>query len=248
MIYSKENGPGRLSKLNEEMRIRATYAKREMENKSELYSWRHLNAIYMDYRVRAAWALSFRYAEIQDLTGRDFLDVGCGRGGWLKMLLEWGGEPSRLHGIDLLEDRVARARAISPAGMDLQVGKASSLPYQDHSMHLCAASTLFSSMLDASARLAVAAEMVRVLAPGGWIMVFDYAVSHPRNPDTIGIGQREIIRCFPGLRLERSFKLLFAPPLLRLFPTKLFGLAQLMEDLLPFLCTHRLYLFQKGHE
>ncbi|MEA1867009.1 MAG: hypothetical protein U9N19_02755 [Thermodesulfobacteriota bacterium] len=52
------------------------------------------------------------------------------------------------------------------------------------------------------ARKALAEEMVSVLKSGGMIFIYDYRISDPRNPDTVGIRKSEIKRLFPGLSIK----------------------------------------------
>jgi len=229
----------------EEQRIRQAYAHRDACGKDQLYSWHCQDAIYIAYRQEAAWTQAFTRAGLPSLSNLEILDVGCGSGGWLRMLLEWGAAPARLHGLDLLEERITEARSLSPPDLDLIVGNAWPLPFPDNSMDLCAASTVFSSILDKAARRALAQEMTRVVKRGGWIMIFDFAISHPKNPDTLGIRKKEISGLFPDLELSHTVKLIFPPPLLRLLPPRLFFLALFLESLLPLICTHRLYQLRR---
>jgi ubiquinone/menaquinone biosynthesis C-methylase UbiE len=229
----------------EELRIRQAYARREATGKPRLYSWDRQDSAYMAYRQKVAWIRAFKEAGFKDLARLEILDVGCGAGGWLRQMLEWGADPGRLHGLDLLEDRIARAKALCPAGIDFKIGNACELDYPEHYFDFCAATTVFSSILDSTARRALAQEMARVVRPGGWVAILDFAVSDPRNPDTVGIGNREIRRLFPDLTLARTFKLICPPPLLRALPTGWLGLANVLEVLFPLICTHRLYLLHK---
>jgi ubiquinone/menaquinone biosynthesis C-methylase UbiE len=229
----------------EELRILQAYSRRDGSGKARLYAWDRLDAAYMAYRIRVAWVRVFKEAGFRDLTALEVLDVGCGSGGWLRMLLEWGATPSQLHGLDLLEERIAKARALSPAGMDFKIGNACELDYPNQYFDLCTASTVFSSILNGAARLALAREMARVVRPGGWVAIFDFAISDPRNPDTVGLGKQEIRRLFPDLTLKRTIKLILPPPLLRLLPSGWLCLAHVLEALFPLICTHRLYLLHK---
>ena len=184
-------------------------------------------------------------AGFKELVDLEILDVGCGSAGWLRMLMEWGAAPSRLHGVDLLKDRISKAKSLSPTDMDLRAGSAWPLVFSDSSMDLCAASTVFSSILDEEGRKSLAHEMIRVVRPKGWVTIFDYAVSDPRNPDTIGINRREIQTLFPKLSIRKTYCLLLAPPILRKIPRNLLWLAHALEIFIPFLCTHRLYMLCK---
>jgi len=236
-----------MGQINQEARrVRQVYAKRDASGKAALYNWQRQDVIYMVYRDRSVLAQAFHKLGLTDLSQLRILDVGCGSGGWLRLLLEWGASPDRLHGVDLLPDRIARAQDLSPVGMDWRVGNALGLDFADASMDLCAAATVFSSILEPSARQALAQEMARVVRPGGYIMISDYVVSSPSNPDTVGIPQKEVRRLFPALLLRHSFKLIFPPPLLRLLPQGLLWLAHLCEVMLPFICTHRLFVLQKS--
>jgi ubiquinone/menaquinone biosynthesis C-methylase UbiE len=229
----------------EEERIRATYALRDASCKMLFYAWHRNEFTYSSYRQSFAWARALSRAGFGDLSDIEVLDVGCGNGCWLRMLLEWGAIPSRLHGVDLLKDRIKRARKLSPPDIDFRVNNGWPLPFIDSSMDLCTASTVFSSILDEGARQTLAQEMSRVRKPKGWIMIFDYVISEPRNPDTIGIDRHEIQKLFYQLDLIKIYKLILAPPLLRRFPRNLLWLAHALETFFPFLCTHRLYVLKK---
>jgi ubiquinone/menaquinone biosynthesis C-methylase UbiE len=227
----------------EERRIKEAYKRRQP--KLLLYTWRNFDNIYAAFRKGVIWADALQRARIGEISSLAVLDVGCGTGGWLRTLIEWGASPSRLHGVDLLAPRIEKAIYMSPNGIDFRVSNGWPLPYENWSMDICAASTVFSSILDRKARAALAQEMARVTKAGGSILIFDYTVSHPRNPDTIGIGGREIKRLFHDLKLLKTYRLILAPPLLRRFPRSLLWLAYALEVFLPFLCTHRLYVLQK---
>ena len=226
----------------EEQRIRDAYARRDEAGAAARYRWNRPGVLYDAWRKRACWARALADAGLADLPGIDALDVGCGAGPWLRMLLEWGADPARLHGIDLLAGRIAQARATLPPQVNLHAGSAWPLPFDDASFGLAAASTVFSSILDAGARMELARQMQRVVRPGGWIMIYDFAVSGPRNPDTIGIGRSEIGRLFGGCELRRTYRLTLAPPLRRMLSPHLLWLAHAVEALLPFLRTHRLWV------
>ena len=54
----------------------------------------------------------------------DVLEIGCGDGENLSLLLNWGAEADRLHGIDQLPERIARAKALWPT-IDFRVADGS---------------------------------------------------------------------------------------------------------------------------
>lgn len=226
----------------EEARIRAAYAHRDKSGKRGLYSWWRPDVLLSDYWIQAVIARCLRRAGWNDLSRVRALDVGCGSGAWLRQLLAWGAQAGNLHGIDLLEDRIAAARRLAP-DVDFRQADGWRLPYADASMDLVSAHTVFSSILNEHARAGVAAEMTRVLEPHGYILIFDFRISHPRNPDTIGIRRREIRRLFPGFG-QYAQSLILAPPIARRLTPVAPWLAVAMEALCPPLRTHNVFLLQ----
>jgi SAM-dependent methyltransferase len=170
------------------------------------------------------------------------LDVGCGMGGWLLEFMLWGADQRLLSGIDLDSERVQRARARLPHA-ELYDGAASGLPWPDQSFDLVTQFTVFTSILDAGLKRAVAREMLRVLKPGGVVLWFDFHVNNPRNPHVRGVRRAEIRRLFPGceLILERA---LLAPPLARLLAPRAWWAAELLHAV-SWLRTHYIGLIRK---
>lgn len=145
------------------------------------------------------------------------VDAGCGRGELLGWLQARGVDPACLHGIDLLEDRIAAARRLHP-DFDLRCGDARRLPFEDSSIDLVVCSTLFSSVLEEEVATAIAAEIRRVLAPGGCVLWYDVRMPNPGNPNTLAMTRARIRRRFPDLRDELRSATLFPPLARRLGP------------------------------
>jgi len=229
----------------EEARIRSIYACRDRRGKGALYAWSNADVLLNRYRFQSAAAAcllraGWNWSNISNLRA---LDVGCGSGGWLRQLQAWGACTQQLHGIDLLPDRIALARELSP-GIDYCVGSGWELPFDNTTMDLVSAHTVLSSILNADARQRLTAEMVRVLAVQGCILIFDFRIGNPRNRDTIGIRRREIRRLFPGFRLySRSLQL--APPIARRIAPVSPVLTLVLEALCPLLRTHVMYLLRR---
>ncbi|MFM9615032.1 class I SAM-dependent methyltransferase [Streptomyces sp. V2] len=91
---------------------------------------------------------------------RRVLDLGCGDGVLLELLRD-GSPGRRLAGIDLSPEAVRLARA---RGFDVEVGRAQELPYADGEFDAVVSHMAFMLMADVET---VAAEVARVLAPGG---------------------------------------------------------------------------------
>ena len=147
------------------------------------------------------------------LGGRRVLDVGCGSGGILASYLALGAKPEHLVGVDLLPDRLAAARGAHPA-LTFREANAEALPFDAASFDLVILFTVLTSILDRTMAANVAAEVRRVLTPGGAVVWYDFRVDNPRNPHVRGVGRRRIAELFPGFRLRlRSTSVL--PPLAR---------------------------------
>ena len=141
-----------------------------------------------------------------------------------------GRGPSALAGIDLLPERVEAARRRLTPGADIRDGDASALPWDAGVFDIVLQSTVFSSILDAGMRTAVAAEMARVLAPGGVILWSDFFADNPRNRAVRGMRRREIARLFPGFHAELR-RISLAAPLARAIAPRSLLAASLLEHL-----------------
>ena len=162
------------------------------------------------------------------------LDVGCGGGFSLLRLLSYGLEPERLYGIDIEESRIARGHRRLPA-LNLTHGDASDMDFEPNSFDLAMESTMFVQVTDEIMAQGIADEMLRVVKPGGYIMLTDWrysfgrpgyrAVSRQRIAKLFGVGSRTSVVCrtrgalIPqiGRALSRYLSSLYFP-LCRLFP------------------------------
>jgi SAM-dependent methyltransferase len=146
-------------------------------------------------------------------SGRTLLDVGCGHGELLASLVRRGAPPDALHGVDLLEERVATVRAGVP-GADVRVADARALPAGDGSFDAVILSTVLSSIVDGALRAEVAREALRVLRPDGVLLCYDARMPNPANPSVRAIGRAELGRLFAGCAIA-SRSLTVLPPLAR---------------------------------
>jgi SAM-dependent methyltransferase len=122
-------------------------------------------------------------------------------------------------------------------------GSGGALPFGDAAFDLALQATMFSSILDVGARRAIAAEVARVVRPGGVLLWYDLRVNNPGNPDVRRVTREEIAALFPAWRitLERAT---LAPPLAR----TLAGRAEMTARFLaavPWLRTHYLGVLRK---
>lgn len=223
----------------EERRVRDVYARRREGGR---YSWLDPAYLLAMQQIERGLLGALR-RHLGDGAGEALgalrvLEVGCGRGAWLQRLIGWGVDPHRLSGIDLLEDRIATALRVCAPGTDARVATATALPYASATFDVVLQVTAFSSILDPGVRAAAAAEMRRVVRPGGAILWYDLRVDNPRNPDVRGIRRAELVRLFPGWRADLRAVTL-APPLARRVAAVAPGAARLLGGV-PWLCTHYL--------
>jgi SAM-dependent methyltransferase len=119
------------------------------------------------------WGLS----RIDFADGWTMLDIGCGGGATLRRLLKRS-DGSRVYGIDISEESVAKAKKVNEKVLDKQVfvqqGSAESLPYEDEKFDLVTAveTVYFWPNLPGCF-----AEVLRVLKSGGRFAIMIEVVS-----------------------------------------------------------------------
>lgn len=170
------------------------------------------------------------------------VDVGCGTGAFLRQLIDWGAPPANLTGTELQPERLELARRRSAQELNWHCGPLTALPAA--STDLVSAQTVISSVLDPELRQRLAADMWRILKPGGWCLVFDFRCNNPRNPHVRKVTRGELGNYWPGQR-RQYHTLLLAPPIGR----ALAGLPALCTEALaalaPPLHSHFLFMVQK---
>ena len=215
-------------------RIRREYAARSRRLPVGFYDWHRPENQFLHAGAARACAKLLVEAGAFPLDSARILDVGCGQGGWLLEFLQWGATAARLHGIDLLPERIAHARE-RLGRADLHCGDARDLPWPDASFDLVSQFTVFSSILDGEVRLQMAREMRRVLRPGGKLLWYDLRKSNPMRP-VRGLRRREVSGLFPGCGI-RFLNATLAPPLARVLARHSWGAGFTLESL-PFATTH----------
>lgn len=119
------------------------------------------------------------------------IDVGCGGGYDLSRWLAAGWPADRLAGVDVVPTRLDAARAACP-GVDLRLSSDGTIPHPDASFDVATAVTVFSSILDPTMRRTLFAEMRRVVRPGGVVVVYDFVVRKPTNPNVLAMDRRRL--------------------------------------------------------
>lgn len=200
-------------------RIEAAYAERDAVAAPSIYQFSSPG--YAFYMQALEWAVldALQRATVR-LEEARLLDIGCGSGYLLHRLLEFGVRAAT--GVDLMPARIEAARGRYPQ-LTFVCANAAKLPFPDGEFDLVTHFTCLSSVLDPALRAAIAAEMWRVLRPGGVVLSFDMrpaplpvramraagewrrrgeqAVGEATTP-TIPISVEELRRLFPDATLD----------------------------------------------
>lgn len=216
-------------------RARRVYAALE-ENPAYISLYEPLRPANLFTTQERIWILAdlLRRSGVSTLAGLDILDVGCGGGVELRRLTTIGASPDRLAGIDLMPYRVEAARRILPLAR-IETGSAHEMPFPDASFDIVSQFVVFSSVVDPQVRRAIAAEMLRVLRPGGLILWWDIRKVRPTR-DIVPISMSEIRAIFPGCSIKARPATLGWKAVHLVAPRS--RTAALVLQRLPFLCSH----------
>ena len=177
-----------------------------------------------------------------DLSSLRVIDIGCGHGRFLRQLIGWGANPAALAGTELQPERLEQARLHTAPGVRWHVGALDA--FADNSADLVSARNVFSAIPDEDLRRELAAEMWRVLRPGGWAMIFDVRYGNPRNRNVRKVSDVELLRFWPAEK--RHYRtLILAPPLARTLARLPRLVPDTLASLLPPLRSHFIYMAQK---
>jgi SAM-dependent methyltransferase len=197
----------KLSADAESTRVREVFDKRMEINRGPF----DLYALCAHQERQEALARFFRRIGLLSLKDVRILDIGCGSGGNLRRMIDFGAQPQNCFGIDLFRKSLLGGHAVNP-GIVLLEGTAEKLPFGDAQFDFVFQFTVLTSVLDAKSRRAIVNEVSRTLRKGGYFVWYDFAYSNPKNANVRGIGRREIAKLLSGYRLEFK-KITLAPPI-----------------------------------
>jgi SAM-dependent methyltransferase len=180
---------------------------------------------------------------LADLAALRVVEVGCGSGGNLLELLRMGCQAHHLVGIELLPERLAQARGVLPQAVQLLGGDALQAPIAPASQDIVYLSTVLSSLLNPAYQQRLAEALWGWVKPGGAVLVYDFTVNNPRNPDVRGVPLARLQALFPNALLHHR-RVTLAPPLARAVVRLHPGLYELCNAL-PLLRTHVLAWLHK---
>jgi len=231
-----------MSRLETEA-VRQRYERRKAIEESNLYS--PLNAEMWQSAQERQRALLRLFAKLglASFENTKLVEVGCGTGGNLLEFLRLGFQPDNLIGIELLEDRVAKANKVLPVGM-VQAGDAACADIPLASQDVVFQSMVFTSLLDDVFQQELANEMWSWLKPGGGVLWYDFTYNNPNNPDVRGMPVRRVHELFPhGRFIVRRVTL--APPISRRV-CRIHPALYAVLNALPILRTHVLCWIEKA--
>jgi ubiquinone/menaquinone biosynthesis C-methylase UbiE len=193
--------------------------------------------------IRAELLSHLRRLAATEIAGTGaILDMGCGRGWCLRALIEAGVPPERLNGIDIQPERVAAARQAVP-GAEIAVGDAHNLRFPDESFALVLQLTLLSSLGTHGAIRKAVGEGIRVLAPGGLLLIYEPRVPNPLNRNTLLVSDEDLAAA--GLAQREQVSLTLVPALARRLGRRTDRWYPRLARV-PFLRTHRLIAYRAG--
>ena len=136
-----------------------------------------------------------------ELGSRSFLDVACGTGRQLEMFKD---HDVRGTGIDSSGAMLAVARMKTRSEINYVHADATGMPFEGHSFD-CAGITFALHEMERGARRKVVSEMLRVLSPGGRLLIVDYV--RPRGlVSNMALGLASLIERAAGSRHYHCYK------------------------------------------
>lgn len=132
---------------------------------------------FIDLRVRMMRDRLSRYCPYTQLWPRTILDFGCGTGVTESFMGMYFPDAS-LFGIDISEESIQFARLSNTAGTTYTTGDGESLPYRDRKFDVIYMNGTMHH-IPAEKRFDILCELKRVLAPGGYMFLYE---NNPWNP------------------------------------------------------------------
>jgi ubiquinone/menaquinone biosynthesis C-methylase UbiE len=178
------------------------------------------------------------------------LDVGCGDGASLWLLMRLGFDGNNLYGVDLLECRIAGARSRHPL-IHFDCADATQLPFDDGSFDLVTESTMFIHATDEVVARKIAAEMIRVTKPGGTLLISDWRYAKPRNRHYKAVTKKRLSGLFQaGVRTKfhKRYRGSLLPPVGRFFSRHSAWSYFAVQALFPFLTGHMVTVLKKPEQ
>lgn len=176
-------------------------------------------------------------ASLGNLNNCKVLEIGAGNGDNLLFLNRVGALRQNIYANDMLEDRLYWLRQNFPEE-NVFAGNIIELEIP-HKFDLVMQSAVFSSVPAEEDRMAMAAKMKELLAPGGIILWYDFVYNNPSNNEVKGVTREQVRKYFPGASIQFK-KTTLMPPLGR----RVGRAYNFINTVFPFLRTHVVGLIQ----
>ena len=148
LLERADPSPQNVKFAGELARIRTAYERRKRQIPPDRYSESNPRAVVFHRELERRVKDLLARKHLGPLSEQRILDVGCGEGRWLRNFAEWGAAPTNLSGIDLLPERVARAKDVCDSSVRVFCGNAAQLEMEDRSVDIALCFTVFSSILE----------------------------------------------------------------------------------------------------
>ena len=184
---------------------------RNRDEKTHLYNSSSSYVLFTEeernLKIKEILRNNFNSKDFSQLT---VLEVGAGHGNNHKVFVEAGIKLQNIEFNELLPERIAHLKHHFPSNFvyegdisNINISKKYDVVFQ---------STVFSSVLDDSARKKIAQTMLALLNENGIILWYDFIFNNPNNKDVKKVSIDEIKTLFP--QCEFSFqKVTLAPPI-----------------------------------
>jgi SAM-dependent methyltransferase len=195
--------------------------------------------LYQVLATQAATIEVLRRARLERQSAR-ILDVGCGEGASLALLLQLGFSPNGLSGIDILGERIEHAKIRYPSVSFLQAD-AARMPFDAGQFDLVMESTMFVQLTDEELSHQIASEMLRVSRR--YLLLIDWRYG---KRGYRAVTPERIHRLFPGTVIVHERPGALIPPLGRRLSRFCPAFYLPLRSLFPFLAGVRVTLLQKS--
>lgn len=208
---------------------------------------RNPEVLYQHLAFHESVVRTLRAASGIDRTTARVLDVGCGSCGSLVTFLQLGFLPKNLHGIDILEERIAEGR-VRYSNLMLTCDNAADMSFPSDSFDVVTESTMFVQITDEALAASIADEMIRVCKPGGYLLLIDWRYGKPGNKAYRALSRARIDSLFrvgTTCRFVCAYRGALVPPVGRFLSSRLPSFYFLIRALIPALAGSTTTLLQR---
>lgn len=194
--------------------VRERYLKRDQT--VDPWDYDPLNPVVLmdcQERERKIATLLHRHGMVP-VQNKRLIEIGCGNGDNLLLMLRLGFSPKNLVGIELIEKYANRARQRLPTELEVICQDALQYEGNEGSFDIAFQSLVFTSILDQAFQEKLAEKMWKLVKPGGGILWYDFVYNNPGNPDVRGVPIARIRELFPN-GVAYYYRVTLAPPISR---------------------------------